>query len=163
MKRMLVIAGLLCCWSLMAQQHIHSISELNQGAPTVNSHEGETDYSSLEVDYRTSIVLDDQILGQQMLDYARIKRLQDGSYIMFYQPLRVGYHIYCSFSDDLIHWTKGQRVFEGRKFVNADGEQDNWKYATADAVQLKNGDLLCFCILSPAFPCCISCPCRRRR
>lgn len=90
--------------------------------------------------------LTERELGQHMLDYGRVKRLQDGTYVMFYQSLRVGYHVYVSFSNDCLTWTKGQRVFEGHEMVNGFGEADIHKYATADAVQLANGDLLVFCI-----------------
>ena len=145
MKGLLLTLALMCAVAASAQTHIHSISELNDGPESSSVH---ADYSRscLEVDYRTSVTLDASVLGQQMLDYGRIKRLQDGSYILFYQPLKHGYHIYVSFSDDCIHWSKGQRVFEGGKFINGDGEEDDHKYATADAVQLENGDILCFCI-----------------
>lgn len=146
MKKVLLTIAALLPLTLSAQTHIHSISELNKGEDILNSHVSEIDRCSLEPDFRTGRVLGEKELGQQMLDYARIKRLQDGTYIMFYQSLRVGYHVYVSFSKDCINWTKGQRVFEGYKFTNADGEEDIWKYATADAVQLKNGDILVFCI-----------------
>lgn len=137
---------LACTAALSAQVHIHSIGELNTESGPVNSHAGLTSRSSLEPDFRTRVTFDEKVLGQQMLDYGRIKRLQDGSYILFYQPLKHGYHIYCSHSKDGMNWTKGVRVFEGHKMVNSDGEEDDHKYATADAVQLANGDILVFCI-----------------
>jgi len=146
MKKVILILASMLPVALSAQTHIHSFSELNKNEATLNSHVAEIDRCSLEPDFRTKRVLGEKELGQQMLDYGRIKRLQDGSYIMFYQPLRVGYHIYVSFSQDCVNWTKGQRVFEGYKFTNADGEEDKFKYATADAVQLQNGDILAFCI-----------------
>ncbi|MBP5302275.1 MAG: exo-alpha-sialidase, partial [Bacteroidales bacterium] len=141
------ILALFCASALFAQTHIHSFDEICAGAPVLTgSHAGDTGRSSLEADFNSGIVMDQAVLGQQMLDYPRLKRLQDGSYILFYQPLKHGYHIYCSFSDDCRNFSKGQRIFEGRKFINGDGEEDDFKYATADAVQLKNGDILCFCI-----------------
>lgn len=144
MRIVVILLSLFCAVSMQAQTRIHSIEELN-GVPG-DIATCDASRSSLENNYRTSVVLDETVLGQQMLDYARIKRLRDGSYILFYQPLMHGYHIYCSFSDDCIHWTRGQRIFEGGKFINGDGEEDVHKYATADAVQLENGDILCFCI-----------------
>ena len=140
------ICALLLTAGLDAQVHIHSIDELNRNSGPLNSHAGLTGRSSLEPDLRTRVTLDEKILGQQMLDYGRIKRLQDGSYILFYQPLKHGYHIYCSRSSDGINWSRGVRIFEGHKFINGDGEEDDHKYATADAVQLANGDILVFCI-----------------
>ena len=141
--------GFALCWAVAAsaQVHIHSIDELNRKAvATLNSHAGLTERSNLEPDFRTFVTLSDKELGQQMLDYGRIKRLRDGRYLLFYQPLKHGYHIYLSFSDDAIHWSRGVRIFEGYKFTNGDGEEDTMKYATADAVELENGDILCFCI-----------------
>lgn len=147
MKKTLITAAV-CLISLsgLAQGTIHSITDFNLKSAPLNSHVAQIDRCSLEPDFRTKVVLGENELGQQMLDYGRIKRLQDGTYVMFYQPLRVGYHIYVSFSKDCINWTKGERVFVGRKFTNGDGEEDKWKYATADAVQLANGDILVFCI-----------------
>ena len=84
---------LACAAALSAQVHIHSIEELNTESGPLNSHAGLTSRSSLEPDFRTRVTLDENILGQQMLDYGRIKRLQDGSYILFYQPLKHGYQI----------------------------------------------------------------------
>lgn len=144
MKGLLFPLSLLCAVTLSAQTHIHSFSEI--GARAGDPAVCDASRSSLEKDYRTSVVLGEETLGQQMLDYGRVKKLRDGSYILFYQPLKHGYHIYCSLSSDCIHWTRGQRVFEGGKFKNGDGEEDDHKYATADAVQLENGDILCFCI-----------------
>ena len=144
MKAIVFFMSLFCALSMQAQTHIHSIEELD--GMSGNPADCDASRSSLEKNFRTMVVLDESVLGQQMLDYARIKKLNDGTYILFYQPLMHGYHIYCSFSDDCIHWSKGQRVFEGGKFINGDGEEDIHKYATADAVQLENGDILCFCI-----------------
>ncbi|MBO4447848.1 MAG: exo-alpha-sialidase [Bacteroidales bacterium] len=142
--------SILCCLLTVqiaaGQTQIHSIDELNGSSDVINSHAGDTYRSNVEVDLRTVRSLGENELGQQMLDYPRVKRLRDGSYIMFYQPLKHGYHVYISFSDDAVNWSKGVRVFEGYKFINGDGEQDIWKYATADALQLDNGDILCFCI-----------------
>lgn len=147
MKRLTaILLGILPALASSAQTHIHSIDELNRGKVEINSHAGDTWRSNAEPDLRTIVTLGEKELGQQMLDYPRVKRLRDGSYIMFYQPLMHGYHVYISFSQDAIHWTKGQRVFEGYKFINGDGEEDIWKYATADAIQLENGEILCFCI-----------------
>lgn len=147
MKRFFLLTAALF-WALgaSAQLHIHSIDELNRTAETLNSHAGVTERSNLEPDLRTFITLGEKELGQQMLDYGRIKRLRDGRYLLFYQPLMHGYHIYLSFSDDAIHWSRGVRIFEGYKFTNGYGEDDIMKYATADAVELENGDILCFCI-----------------
>lgn len=153
MRKSLCVLGLATaiCITVSAQNSIHSIGELNSGrgpwdASELNSHVADISRSTLEPDFRTFRTLSEKELGQQMLDYGRIKRLQDGTYVLFYQSLRVGYHIYVSFSRDLLEWTPGLRVFEGREFINPEGEKDHWKYATADAVQLKNGDILVFCI-----------------
>jgi len=127
--------------------NIHSITDFNKSKrDAINSHAGLTQRSSLEVDFRTMVTLGEKELGQQMLDYGRIKRLRNGEYLLFYQPLKHGYHIYLSRSSDGMNWTKGERIFVGHKFTNGDGEEDDWKYATADALELQNGDILVFCI-----------------
>ena len=122
--------------------HIHSIEELNRNYGT-DTHLKENRYK-LEADYRTIVELGEAQLGHRNLHYPRVKKLADGSYILFYQSSRLGRHCYCAFSADGMNWTGGGRVFEARDIVNSGGEEDTRAYSTVDAVVLDNGDILAF-------------------
>lgn len=122
--------------------HIHSIDELNRNTG-IDDHLRENRYR-LEVDYRTKVSLGKEELGHPILHYPRIKKLKDGTYIMFYQSSRIGLHCYCAYSKDGISWEKGGRVFEAHKIVNSGGEPDTKAYSTVDAIVLDNGDILAF-------------------
>ena len=122
--------------------HIHGIEELNCDFG-VDTHLRENRYR-LEPDYRTIVELGEAELGHRNLHYPRIKKLSDGTYILFYQSSRIGVHCYCALSKDGINWTKGGRVFEAKKIINSGGEPDTRAYSTADAVVLDNGDILAF-------------------
>ena len=122
--------------------HIHSIEELNRNYGT-DTHLKENRYK-LEADYRTIVELGEAQLGHRNLHYPRVKKLADGSYILFYQRSRIGRHCYCAFSADGMNWTGGGRVFEARDIVNSGGEEDTRAYSTVDAVVLDNGDILAF-------------------
>lgn len=122
--------------------HIHSIDELNRET-RIDDHLKENRYR-LEPDFRTVVNLGQKELGHPKLHYPRVKKLKDGSYIMFYQSSRIGLHCYCAYSRDGIEWEKGGRVFEAQKIVNSGGEPDTRAYSTVDAVVLDNGDILAF-------------------
>ena len=145
MKKHLLLfisAVLLPLFAQGQKQHIHSIDELNRNWDT-DTHLKENRYR-LEPDFRTMVDLGEAELGFQKLHYPRIKVLKDGSYILFYQSSRIGYHCYCAFSKDGLHWERGPRVFEGHPIVNSGGEKDSRGYSTVDAVVLDNGDILAF-------------------
>lgn len=139
---------LLCCAFLLSlpawgqKPHIHSIYELNREYDT-DTHLKEVRYR-LEPDFRTRLDLGEKELGFKKLHYPRIKQLKDGSYILFYQSSRIGFHCYCAFSKDGLTWERGPRVFEGHPIVNSGGEKDSRGYSTVDAVVLDNGDILAF-------------------
>jgi len=128
--------------SFAQRVHIHSIDELNRKSGK-DTHLKENRYR-LEPDFRTIVELGKDVLGFPKLHYPRIKKLKDGSYILFYQSSRIGYSCYCAYSKDGINWEKGGAVFKGHKIVNSAGEQNDRAYSTVDAVVLDNGDILAF-------------------
>jgi len=77
-------------------------------------------------------------------NYPRIKRLQDGTYIMFYHGSSVGARIYYTHSADLQNWTEPQYLFKPYK-VHFDDFDDLRLFVNMDAVVLESGDLLGVC------------------
>ena len=148
MRKALAIAlaiALALCLPLVLQGqsvHIHSIDELNRST-AVDDHLKENRYR-LEPDFRTRVNLGRSELGHPSLHYPRVKRLRDGSLIMFYQSSRIGVHCYCAYSKDGLVWEQGGRVFEAHPITNSGGEPDTRAYSTVDAVVLDNGDILAF-------------------
>ena len=139
-----IIAFLFFSASLATAQKVHicSVDELNRNSG-IDTHLKENRYK-LEPDFRTIVELGEEQLGHAKLHYPRIKKLKDGSYILFYQSSRIGVHCYCAFSKDGVNWERGGRVFEAYKIKNSGGEEDTRAYSTADAVVLDNGDILAF-------------------
>ena len=143
-KTIAVIAalGLLCLNG--ESQNITPISELNREPSTPGSHFGLTSGSSLELDYHTHTIIGKDVLGWRNLHYPRIKKLADGTFIMLYQAARISKTILCAHSKDGINWTKSGKVFTQEKTINGYGNQDLICYSSADAIVLKNGDILAF-------------------
>ena len=128
---------------------IASIPELNRKAETVNSHAGQTSRSTLETDFRSTVILTKDELGLDYLEYPRIKILPDGSYILFYQSRDQKTNkdhdgVWCAFSKDGRTWTPGPAVWEKIPVKDPAGEDNTRYYATCDAVLLQNGDILAF-------------------
>lgn len=79
-----------------------------------------------------------------LANYPRIKRLQDGTYIMFYHGSSVGARIYYTHSADLQNWTEPKLLFQPYR-VNFDDYNDVRLFVNMDAVVLESGDLLGVC------------------
>ncbi|MBE6641083.1 MAG: hypothetical protein E7619_05800 [Ruminococcaceae bacterium] len=119
---------------------LHSIYELNTEEGELDSHAGVTHLSTLEIDRRNSYRIDNGVLIKEGdMWYPRIKRLSSGKYILFFQDGRWGPNIYCSFSDDGTNWEEPTVLFASHLTAN-----DNFRrhYATADAIELANGDIV---------------------
>ncbi len=112
---------------------IHSIDQLNLDDHEPDSHEGQTDRSTLELDYRSMQLLDIDELSTGTAHYPRLKKLADGTFILFYNSGRTGPNIMYITSSDLKTWSEPQTLFAA---------DDTFKYATADAAVLDNGDIL---------------------
>ncbi|GAA1610857.1 MULTISPECIES: sialidase family protein [Kribbella] len=94
---------------------------------------------ALELDTTTYVELDADFLNTQTAHYARIKRMRDGRFILFYQTSQQAWSIYWTTSRDLKHWAAPQLLFATRKIL--DGADDRC-YSSADARVLDNGDIL---------------------
>ena len=98
--------------------------------------------ASLELDAARYVELDADFLDTQTTHYARIKRMRDGRFILFYQSSQQAWSIYWTTSRDLKSWAKPQVLFATHKIL--DGADDRC-YSCADARVLDNGDILVVC------------------
>lgn len=122
---------------------IHSISELNTKT-VAGSHNGDTSLSCIEPDFRTMRLFGISDLRTPSAYYPRLKKLADGSYILFYQDGRWGPNILYKTSEDLKTWSSAKYLF---RTGSAGG--DIRDYATCDAAVLQNGDILAVCSYRP--------------
>ncbi|MGC4940343.1 hypothetical protein [Kribbella sp. DT2] len=95
--------------------------------------------ASLKLDSSTYLELDAAFLGTQTAHYSRIKKLADGSFVLFYQSAQYAWNVLSTTSPDLKQWAQPKVLFASRKIL--DGADDRC-YATADGCVLDNGDLL---------------------
>lgn len=122
--------------------HITPIEELNQGDDAVNSHADETDRAQLTMNYRTYTDITSSSLGVTKPHYTRIKKLKDGSYILFYHQNQIGADCYYATSTDLLHWSFGQQLFSRYSITDSSGNKNERRYANCDALVLSNGDIV---------------------
>ncbi len=117
---------------------LSSFSQLNSEIGEADDHKGVYNLSVLELDYRNSVELYPYQLGTDKVFYPRIKKLQDGSYILFYSSERTGPDLYCIRSTDMKNWSAPKCIAKRKP------KDGGWyeKYANGDAVQLKNGDII---------------------
>ena len=126
---------------------LHSIYELNTEDDPIDSHAGVTHLSTLELDRRNSYHLkNEDLIESGDLWYPRIKRLSTGRYILFYQDGRWGPNVYYAFSDDGTHWEEPRVLFQSHLTALDLYQRD---YATADAIELENGDIVVAAIFHP--------------
>lgn len=125
------------------------IGNLNQGAATINSHAAITSHSSLMMDFRSYVDIGQSITGVQWPNYTRIKKLADGTYILFCQQSTSsnpnGNDTYYATSPDLINWTGKGYLFQSKSgYTNARGQAATRLFTNANGFVLSNGDLLAF-------------------
>ena len=113
---------------------LHTIAELNTAKGEIDDHAGEQDHSSLELDWRSAVMLTGKQLRTLTPYYPRIKKCPDGGYILFYNSGVTGPDIYYTLSDDLRTWSTP------KLFASSSGSK--YLYATADALVLQNGEML---------------------
>mgnify|MGYP002624620179 CR=1 FL=1 len=82
--------------------------------------------------------------AQRKAIYPRIKKLRDGKYIMTYQGGRLGPRIFCSLSDDLIHWSRPKMLLEPG-WIEVGGQKDLELYSTMDMAVMPDGQILAVC------------------
>ena len=124
------------------------IGRLNQGADKINSHADITARSSVKMNYRSYVNLGQSVTGNDNPNYARIKKLSDGSYILFNhysgQGNANGFDIYYATSPDLENWTGRGLFLERYVITNSRGKQDKRVFTNPNALVLANGDLVAF-------------------
>ena len=118
---------------------VSEISTLNTHSHELNSHASDLDRSNIEMNYRTYVEIEANILGADQVTYPRIKRLPNDHYILFYQDGHIGWNIYYSLSNDGKVWSRGKKLFSSCRVEN---NTDDRCFATCDALLLENGDLL---------------------
>lgn len=134
-------------------QRIQLVSDtLKKPFPT--SHRGLEQYSALQPMPSYSMQLDSARMlkglpasanEQKFCCYPRIKKLPDGTYIMFYMGGRFGSRIWCTRSTDFKHWSEPELLFSPSRTAMPDGTSDVIRYVNPDAVVLPDGDILMVC------------------
>lgn len=132
---------------------IHVVEDFASVDETLNSHAGLESYSSLEPMYEYIQVLEDDFLvapipssapEQKKAVYPRVKKMEDGRYIMFYQGGQVASRILYSISSDLKNWSTPTLLWVPYNITTVEG-RDVRRFTTADAVVLPDGDIIVVC------------------
>jgi len=121
---------------------ITPIEKLNQGPQTINSHADVTSRSSLKMNFRTYAEPGESEIGVSKPHYARIKKMANGNYIMFYHNNEIGASCSYSTSSDLKNWTFRGKIFNNYKITDSKEKENERRYANCDGVVLSNGDIL---------------------
>lgn len=124
-------------------------AKLNQGAGTVNSHADDWQRSQLMMDFRSYVDIGQGVTGVQWPNYSRIKKLPDGTYILFCQQSTSsnpnGNDTYYATSPDLVNWTGKGFLFQSKSgYRNARNQAATRLFTNANGFVLSNGDLLAF-------------------
>lgn len=86
---------------------------------------------------------------QEEAFYPRIKRLADGSFIMFYMGGQYGSRIWCVKSDDYVSWSQPRMLFEPERVAVTEPSgatvQDWRRFVNMDAVVLPDGRIVAVC------------------
>ncbi len=128
--------------SYNANLKITPIAELNQGTSTVNSHADVTSRSSLKMDFRSYVDLGKSEIGVDNPNYPRVKRLMNGSYIMFFHNNQIGASCSYATSQDLKTWTSKGTIFKNYSITDSDGQANERRFSNCDALVLSNGDII---------------------
>lgn len=125
---------------------IARIDSLNSVSEPLDSHRGEEMHSSLEPMAASMQLIPPSTLGCKNPVYARLKKLANGNYFLMYHNGRIGSSVWYNLSADLVNWSEPKFVFKARPTTTPAGE-DQWRYSSADAIVLDNGDILAFVAL----------------
>lgn len=121
---------------------ITPIQDLNQGITAINSHAASTSRSSLKMNYRSYVSLGQSSLGVTTPNYPRIKKLANGSYIMFLHNNQIGASVRYATSPDAKVWTPQGEIYQSYNIIDQDGQPNQRRFANGDALVLSNGDIL---------------------
>ncbi len=124
---------------------LSKISELNRTEYPLDYMAGQEQYSSLEVNFRESYSLGGKSLNQIAGYYPRVRKLQDGTYLLIFHGYLYGGSVYCMASEDGETWTKPSYVFQQTRVEveNGSPSTDVKAYMTPDFCQLSDGRILC--------------------
>ena len=127
---------------------IHTQADMNRVRSTLNSHAGQEQWSSLEPIHRytylhpTAEFLPEDLPSEQRAPfYPRIKKMEDGRFILFVQGGQTGSRVYSLVSDDYLRWYGRVRI-AGPEKITLDGKTDWRRYTTVDAVVMPGGEIL---------------------
>lgn len=129
-----------------SEVRLHTVMEMNREPLALNSHAGDELFSVLQPMYGYYRTIPHEDLTREAPEdqskaiYPRIKRLSDGSYIMFYHGGRLGSRIWFTLSKDFINWSTPQLLYKPYS-VNGDTR----RFVNPDAVVLPGGDILMVC------------------
>lgn len=118
------------------------IEKLNQGNSTINSHASVISNSLLEMNFRSYIDLGQGALGVSSPHYARIKKMANGNYIMFYLNNQIGASCYYSISQNLKVWISKGKLLSNYAIVDSDKQANERRFSNCDALVLSNGDII---------------------
>lgn len=122
--------------------HITPIDKLNQGVPVINSHADDISRSSLKMNFRTYSKPGESVLKSAKPNYVRVKRLANGSYIMFYHNNQIGASCSYATSPDFKTWSYKGKLFTNYSITDSKGEKNERRYSNCDGLVLSNGDIL---------------------
>lgn len=132
---------------------LHDLSDMNKRRAALNSHAGEEQWSRLQpIHSYTRLISNEFLLGdlpgfnpkEYPCSYPRLKKMADGSFILFYMPQSHGSSIYYTISNDLITWSDPVLLLDSYKTVIRDKEVQI-RYVNMDAAVLPDGDILGVC------------------
>ncbi len=120
--------------------YIHSIEELNQKAHELDSHKDTYGSSVLEENFRDRATYEGLRAGDVKCYYPRIKKLDNGMYMLVFHNGDYGGKIYVSFAKDINSFSTPKEIMGD---VILDGEKK--LYMTPDAEQLPSGRIIVTC------------------
>lgn len=130
--------------------NINQIYSLNSGTDNINSHKDVLSRSMLTKDFRSYTELGFDKLKVDNPCYARLKRMKNGNFIMFYEEKEHGGDIHYAVSRNLKVWEyRGQLLSRTTLKDPETGAEYIRHYACPDAVVLDNGDILVVCQYRP--------------
>ncbi|MDY9917545.1 MAG: exo-alpha-sialidase [Proteiniphilum sp.] len=121
---------------------ITPVEKLNQGTLAVNSHAGVVSRSSLKMNFRSYIELDNSSLGVDKPHYPRIKKMANGNYIMFFHNNQIGASCYYAVAQNLKSWTPKGKLFSNYSITDSKGNANERRFSNCDALVLSNGNIL---------------------
>ena len=152
MKRLLtLLLSALCLTAAISAAELTTVKDLNKEAVAGSHVKDNYKTSSMEENRREQVTLNYMTTGHPEYNkayYPRILKLRADLYLLFYHATSTGGDIYWSTSRDGVNWEKPQYFYDNsdKKIVLSggplDGYKDTFMAVNADAVQLKNGDIL---------------------